>query len=149
AGFNLNRRNPFDSIIRNPFPYSLSKDELSARIDIPALLPGINFFAPPGKYAVYGLVASMGILPDIFYTTHGYKPPATYQNAAPATQRTAWYPLLKGSPATGLELNLPAAAPDIAFSLILSIGICFGVMSGTDEPDQVKYAGAAKILAMA
>src|SRR5262245_62742876 len=41
-GFNLNRGVLFDSIIRNPVHGIISRDTLSATVEVPALLPGLN-----------------------------------------------------------------------------------------------------------
>lgn len=148
-GFSLNRRNPFDSIVRNPLTWEMHKDTLSARINIPALIPGINFFATPGNHPLYNIVVVLGIVPDIEYTVHGYYPRSL--TPAAKSMNTAWYPLLSGSPATVLEVSLPAPAslpPSNAFSMMLSVGIRFGTVIENNDVRQVKYAGAAKILAM-
>ncbi len=48
-GFSFNRQNTFDSTVRNPLSFSLDRATLTAQVDIPALLPGINLAANP-KY---------------------------------------------------------------------------------------------------
>ncbi|MGB8192527.1 MAG: hypothetical protein WCF67_11445 [Chitinophagaceae bacterium] len=146
-GFSLNKRNPFDSIVRNPVSCRLDKKNLSASIDIPALIPGINFFVPPGRHPLYSIIAVLGIIPDILFTTHGYKPLATQSN--PAHAASSWYPASKGSQATVLEVSLQGQDLELtasSFSIMLSIGICFGTVGINDEVEQVKYAGAAKVL---
>jgi hypothetical protein len=145
-GFSLNKKNPFDSMVRNPVSCKLDKGSLSATIDIPALIPGINFFVPPGKHPMYSIVAVLGIVPDIMFTKYGYKPTASAQSADTATD---WYPVSKGSPATVLEVNLQGPGfelPLSPFTVMLSIGICFGTVGLNDQVEQVKYAGAAKVL---
>jgi hypothetical protein len=64
---------------------------------------------------------------------------------------SAWYPASKGSQATVLEVNLQGQGfelPASQFSIMLSIGICFGTVGMNDEVEQVKYAGTAKVLAV-
>lgn len=147
-GFNLNKKNLFDSIIRNPCSFSLSRDKLQARIDIPALIPGINFFVP-GRYPMYCIITQLGILPDLFYSPNGYKlSKPRYVDLYPVTASTAWHPSLEGSPASSLEIALTTAAPDTSFTVLLSLGICFGTISTDNQVKQIKYAGASKILAM-
>lgn len=147
-GFSLNHENGFDTIIRNPLSWTVSRETLSASIDIPALLPGINFLTLE-KYPMYSIIATLGILPDFFWTEDGYMPSSrAYKEHDAQTARTDWYPVLKGSPATVLEIKLPATPPDQSFSLVLSIGIGFGEMRGGNTAEQVKHAGAAKILGM-
>ncbi|MDP4264443.1 MAG: hypothetical protein Q8941_18080 [Bacteroidota bacterium] len=146
-GFSLNKRNPFDSITRNPVSWSVSRDSLSASLEIPAMLPGINFYVP-GKYPMYRFVAALGIVPDLFYTSNGYKPAGDYHELRPDIQTTSWYPVMNGSPATILEMKMTQAPPDTSFSLLLSVGISFGTMGEAGTVNQLKHTGAAKILAM-
>jgi len=148
-GFNLNRKNIFDSIIRTPVLYTISKETLSIHVELPPLMPGINFFAP-GKYALCSFVAVLGIVPDLYPTVMGYKPkPEGYSEIYPATAETPWYPVLEGSAVSVLDIRYPKTFPDKAFSMMLSIGIRFGTMGIGGAVQQIKYAGAAKILAMA
>jgi len=147
-GFSLNRDTGFDSIVRNPLAWTLSRDTLSARIDIPALLPGINFFTAE-KHPMYSIIATLGIVPDFFYNKWGYQPSSReYRQNDMQAADTGWYPVLKGSPAMKLEIQMGTMPPDQSFSLVLSIGIRFGALRDAGTIEQVKYAGAAKILAM-
>ena len=148
AGFNLNRQTPFDSIIRNPVLFTLSRENPEAFLDIPTLLPGINFFAPE-KYPVYSFIATLGILPDLFFHKHGYQsPPAYGQFIYPVVEKTSWYPVLNGAAAETIHLKFDSVPPDNNYSLLLSIGIAFGTITTGNQVQQVKYAGAAKVLAM-
>lgn len=69
-GFTLNRKNLLESIVSTPFLWSLQKDQ--AIIDVPGLLPGINFMVP-GDYAWYHIIATAGLVPDLYYHEHGYR----------------------------------------------------------------------------
>lgn len=148
-GFSLNRGMSFDSVLRAPLQYSLSRETLSARVEIPALLPGINFHVNR-KDPMYSIVVALGIVPDLFYRKGLYRPSAdSYDRFVPTTSETDWYPVLNGSPGTALELKLKDTAPDESFSLMLTIGICFGAMHDKGIIRQVKHAGSAKVLATA
>jgi hypothetical protein len=46
------------------------------------------------------------------------------------------------------DLKIDNVPPDDQFSLMLSVGLCYGELTTRASPQQVKYAGAAKILAM-
>jgi hypothetical protein len=48
-----------DATILNPFSYTLNRGSLTARVEVPALLPGINF-TPQGNYSFYRVVAVLG-----------------------------------------------------------------------------------------
>ena len=148
-GFSLNRKNPFDSTLRNPVGYAVSREGLSAHIGIPALLPGINFFGP-NNYPMYSLQAILGIVPDLFCTNNKYQPSDTGYILNDFTAAfTGWYPMQQGSPALALDIQLPRVPPDASFSLMLSIGIRYGRMIDASTVQQVKHVGCAKILAMA
>jgi hypothetical protein len=148
-GFSLNRGTSFDSMLRSPLPCSLSRETLSARVEIPALLPGINFHAQR-KDPMFSIIAMLGIVPDLFYDADRYKPSShAYTSLGAKAVNTDWYPVLGGAPATTLELKLEGMPPDQSFSLMLSVGICFGAMHDAATIKQVKHAGSAKVLAMA
>jgi hypothetical protein len=145
-GFSFNRKTLFDSVIRSATSWSLSRESFSGRIDIPRLLPGINFFAPE-KYPMFCVTAVLGIVPDLFYTPHRYKPSSkAYRENDRVEADSGWYPVMKGAPAFTLELKHGFRPPDQSFSLALSIGICFGTMRDTNSVKQIKYAGAAKVI---
>jgi hypothetical protein len=145
-GFDLNRKRPFASIVRNPLRYTLSRAPLQATIDIPALLPGINL-QTPGNYPMYSFIAILGVVPDCHFTPQGYQPSQFEQGVYPKEVYSDWYPVLNGSAATTLEINIGNTPPWDAFTLILSIGIRFGTIGADGNIQQVKYAGSAKILA--
>jgi len=156
-GFNLNRKTPFDTIIPNPARYTLSKDEVNAIIDIPALIPGLNFNAP-GNYSQYRFVVILSSIPDFYYGARKYLSydinypkdvVEAYQDALSCTEAYSnWYPVTNGSPAINFELQLEEKPQILSYSLMLAIGISFGVMRG-EYIEPVKYVGGGKILGMA
>jgi len=147
-GFSFNRRTSFDSVIRNPVGWSISRETLSASVDIPALIPGINFYRPEKQPVcpMFGITAILGVVPDLYYSEHGYKPVNGYELNVYSKADSDWYPMLKGSPAMPLEMQLDTVPPDMGFSLVLTIGIRFGTMIDAGVVEQVKRAGVAKVL---
>lgn len=144
-GFSLNRGTPFDSIIRMPLTCSVSREGLSAHIDLPELRPGINFHSNE-KHPFYRLVATLGIVPDFFSGGRRYQPSSRAYTEGATAIKTDWYPVLQGSPASTLDIRHTAVPPDQSFTLVLAIGICFGAVPAAGDVHQVKGAGAAKIL---
>lgn len=149
AGFSLNKKTLFDSVVRTPLNCSLSKETLTARIEIPELQPDINFF-PQRSHPMYRIMATLGIVPDIVYSEkeEGYLPShGGNENTWQAVhQETAWRPVLSEAPASVLELNL-ATIPVLPFTAILTVGISYGKILYADKIEQVKHAGAAKVVA--
>jgi hypothetical protein len=147
SGFSLKSTYTFDAIVRNPLAFALSRDMLSAHVEIPSLLPGINFQAP-GKHPLYSFVAALGVVPDIVFNGVSYEAPTGYESFSGIRAESPWYPVLNGSPAMRLDLSLPKTPPDAAFSIMLSIGIRFGTIADGGVVQQVKHAGSAKVLGM-
>ncbi len=149
-GFTFNRKNGFDFTLRNPLSYTLSRETLSASVEIPDLIPGINFFAPD-KYPVYSVQAVLRVVPDVFYRENDvkYRPSSRdYRENNCVQAETGWRPVKKGLAATTLQLSFTEPPPDQNFSLVLTIGVRYGIMLDAGVAEQVKYAGCAKILAM-
>jgi hypothetical protein len=145
-GFNLNKGVLFDTIVRNPVHATISRDTISASADIPALLPGINFKVP-GKHALFCIIASLGYLPDMAYNGNKYTPIGGHvTNTIVVEAATEWRPVHKRSPAARLELVLPLPTLSDNSSLLLSIGIRFGIVADANTVQQEPDAGAAKIL---
>ncbi|NII28754.1 hypothetical protein HB364_26975 [Pseudoflavitalea sp. X16] len=170
-GFSLNRNNPFDTAIRYPIEYVLDRDTATAFVQVPELQPGINLFAPE-KYPWFSIVISLGIVPDLVFTkdqepadpdydsftdsearssVHAYSythPEYQLLDTLPVCAVTVWHPVKKGCPAIPLDLQLLIPPPDNHFTLLLSIGIRYGIQEDAQTITQARYAGAAKILAV-
>jgi len=148
-GFSLNQQRPFDTAIRTQISYTLLRNKQSVSINIPALLPAINFH-PQVSYPMYSLVATLGFIPDLFYHPFGYRPSSEqYEDTGSMVVYSDWYPVLQGSPAHTLEMQYPMQPPDGSFCMIAGIGIRYGIMKETGVIEQAPYAGSAKVLAMA
>jgi hypothetical protein len=152
AGFQLNRSTPFDTVLRTPLRYILSRATLSARVNIPALLRDINFH-PNNRHARFRFEVSLGIVPDFTFDPKDgvYKPAAWYDSLiAPETVSSPWYPAFKGSPATSLDIQLTDQVPaDEGYSLMLTVGIRYGAPMEDDVVTAVARAGVGKIIAVA
>lgn len=151
-GFSLNKYTTFDAVVRTPITYTVDRKTLSARVNIPALLRDINFH-PNNRHTRFRIEMSLGIVPDFtFDAGQGiYRPAAWYTRMfAPKTISSPWYPALKGSPATALEIALTDQVPaNESYSLMLTIGVRYGAPMEDNVVQEVKRAGAAKVLAIA
>lgn len=166
-GFPLNKKALFDSVVRSPVEYTISRETGSVRVQIPALMPAINLFTPD-NYAMFQLVVAWGVVPDFYpdgkkdqtYNitpvtpgNQGFFEKITYAPSQPGYDqiptevfRSDWYPIVKGASAIDKELTLRVFPPDTDFTLVLSIGICYGIMESADYVRQAPYVGSAKIL---
>jgi hypothetical protein len=145
-GFNFNRMHLFESMIQNPVNHTLNKASLQATVNLPALLPDVNF-TPPGNFPFYQFIMSLSVVPDWQYTDHGYRTIGDFSKAAPVQVYTDWFQTGNGSPSMQLELQLPEKPVADSFSCMLALGIGFGMMKyGEIRP--VKYMGGGKIVAI-
>ncbi|MBT1689475.1 hypothetical protein [Dawidia soli] len=150
-GFQTTKKAPsFDSIVRTPVYYTLDRANRSARVEIPELLRDINYF-PQNNHAMFRLTITLGIVPDIRYdiAKKQYLPAKWYDQACYAkTASTDWNPSLEGMGNTTLELAMNVLPPEDGWTLMLAIGIQYGVFRENGKIDEVKRFGAAKILAL-
>ena len=144
-GYQLNRRNPLETIIMTSFAAQMNRSTLEAMIAIPPLVPQNNFY-PIGNLPFYRIVATMGVVPDLFFEKiSGYRPPGDYNNLAPAIFIGTWEQVNKTTDPVNIHLQLPMPPPNEAFSMFLAAGISFGRFS-EGGIEALKGAGAGKIL---
>jgi hypothetical protein len=145
-GFSLNKKNTFDSVIRYPVVATIDRETLSAKVQFPELMPGINF-VPPVKNPYYSLRVTLGVMPDIVYREDRYEPVhRDYPENNLTYVDTPWFPLLKGSAALEVDIQHDQFPPDTNFTLVLAVGIRYGILTGIDEIAQAPYIGSAKVL---
>ncbi|WP_205509710.1 hypothetical protein [Longitalea arenae] len=142
-GFTLNRRYLFESIVRTPVSCRMQKEKGLVTIDIPALIPGINFIVP-GNYNWYQFTAVAGPVPDLFFTGTRYRTEGD-QWYGPEITNTGWLPV--NDPAAASQLTVKPDTAHGSCSTLVGLGIAFGTMQRNNiEP--VKYVGAAKVIGM-
>jgi hypothetical protein len=143
-GFSLNKYVLFDSVVRYPINCTINRETVSAKVQIPALIPGISLVSQ-ANYPYYSFCFSLGTVPDIIHNGRSYFP-SNYAYGNSHYLVSEWYPLLQGSPAIELEVKYEHPMPDNSFTLIAAIGIRYGVLKGVNNIDQVPHAGSAKVL---
>jgi hypothetical protein len=146
CGFELNRKNSFSSIVRSPLEYNINRDTGEASVQLPDLLPGINLFIP-GAYPFFSIRASLGIIPDMVFTEHGYKPAVDMKNIGRNIDTTTeWLPSRNGLRKQSLSLQLKELPDGNAWTLILAIGIQLAQVGSDGMPTQAKYVGGATVV---
>lgn len=143
-GFTLNRRHLFDSIIRTPVTCNIQLGQVF--IDIPDLMPGINFVAP-GNYAWFQFMAVAGLVPDLYYGSYDEYMPKEDLRYLPKIASTDWLPANTIAPVQQLVINgLPEQKPE-SCSILVAVGVTVGIMEGGGIKP-VKYVGGGKVLKM-
>lgn len=148
-GFSLNRYYLFDSAIRYPVTATINKQNLSALVHLPAIIPGINFFPQSGN-PFFCLRAGLGSIPDILAPDeYSKKWSFGTDDFEKQSKDTSWYSVKQGCPAMDIEVRLKSAPPEMEFSLLLTIGLCFGELKDQEEIGQATRTGCAKVLEVA
>lgn len=147
AGLSLTRYRPgLDAVILQPLTWTIVREEQTATVTLPLLQPNVNFMPAAGQSMVR-IVVSLGVVPDMFYHDTGYRPShKAYDQANYAVITTDWYSVKEGIPAQTLTLRCPMVPPDEQHTLVLSVGVCYGVMYGQTTMEVVKDAGCAKVV---
>lgn len=148
-GFNLNRNNTFDSTVRFPVDYEFDRETAAAAVQVPELIPGVSFFAPE-KYPWFSVQVTLGVVPDILFNggiTKKYDAcHLGYYQIGAKEAVTDWHPVAQGAAATTMEVKYDKPMPDEHFTLVLAIGVRYGMQQEVDYIRQAKHAGCAKVL---
>lgn len=147
-GFSLNLKHNWESYIKHPLQFSIDRMNVKAMLQVPELIPGINFNNPDG-HPLYRLVIVLGAVPDIVFNEERNEfIPAAVQEVYPVTACTAWHPAKKRIEASELTVTI-TDQPDLTnYTLVLSLGLEFGIPFTYTEVRPVKRYGAAKIVKM-
>lgn len=88
-GYGLARRTPFETVLRAPLICRVDKPSASAVVELPAIIPNLNFF-PRTPYPYFRVVASLGVVPDLHYAPYGYTPEPPAGRYLPHVAETEW-----------------------------------------------------------
>jgi hypothetical protein len=146
-GFSLNNRIIFDSVLRQPIECTLDRTNNSVQLKIPPIYPTINFINP-GKNPLYRFVLMLGFVSDLVFETNinAYKTKVA-ELPAPVFSNTEWVSVQKKAETAGIILQATKLnALDEAVTMIVSVGIEFGIPVADASIEYVKYSGAAKLL---
>lgn len=136
-GFNLNKRYPFDTVLRTPVQCTIDRDTASVLVQLPDLIPGINLHLP-WKNPMYRFIINLGIAHDWGIDDKPSYIPAIY---------TPWH--LATQHYTGGQFTLQADQTNKLKDeeiLIVSVGIEMGNPITDTLVHTVKHAGCAKLL---
>ena len=146
-GYSLNNNFPFHYVVRTPPACTVSREELSATIRIPQLLPQVNFYPSPIA-PVFSIMACLGVVPNLFHSSGSYTSHDDYHKVGPVVATSPWYSCAEGCGHFDLNLRIPTPLPDQNFTLILSAGVCYGDLMSSNTIRQRKKSGCGAILAV-
>jgi hypothetical protein len=144
-GFQLNKKFNFDFIVRATIAADLVREHYRAMIRVPELIPSINFF-PQQSYSLFRISFHLLLIPDLFCNNKSYDDERARNGCSYMDRSTEWFPVLKGSPPQYMVVNLPHPPRDENFTMLLSIGIDYGITEIDGSFRMLKKCGAAKII---
>lgn len=147
-GFSLSKEQPFDTVVSLSPQCTIDRANLTATIKIPAMIPGVNFHTKD-QSPHFCFIATLAAVPDVVWSSGRYVSvfdSAQSPSYADADGRTGWFSLLGGSPAQEMILRSDDRPPNDNFTLVVTIGICYGVQQTVHEIAMKPYGGSGKIL---
>ena len=149
-GFNFNRPVTLDSVLRTPIYCTVSRDTCSASIDLPEVVPEINFY-PPANNALYRFLLSFCIINDMIYEKGmGYIPlveAGSQTSFFPKQIYTDWQKIDNTMAARRIDMNIPDVSIGETTSILLAVGIELRTSKQGDSTAVRKNGGFGKILA--
>ncbi|HEY0771820.1 MAG TPA: hypothetical protein VGD31_15955, partial [Sphingobacteriaceae bacterium] len=146
-GFTLNQKYPLDHVVRT-MSCKISREDHSASVSVPALVNGLNFFPSPLSH-MFSIVAVLGVVPDLAHANSYAPSHEAYLQLKPVVTCSPWFPSADGSPSIDLSLQLPSPPPDENYTLMLTAGVRYGMMSVGNTIKQKKKSGCGKIVMLA
>ena len=145
-GLQISKRNLFESQVHNPIVCNLSRQDCSADLTLPALLPGVNFFGI-GDFQYYYWRIDLGIVPDMFYKENAkHAPYNNYPFNFRKTIISEWFHVNQPAVAANLQIAMDSLPPDNDYSLMLTVAIHFGKVESSGEIKFVDYAVAGRVM---
>jgi hypothetical protein len=145
-GVNLNKRNPFETILSTPLSCTGSREDLKVSVKLPAINPGFNFH-PIGTFPVYRLIVVAGIVPDYHYDPlKGYCHYYDLGVSLPEVDYGEWTSVREAAASRTVELTLPHNLEREDHCLLVAAGISFGLVRAASNFEAVRGAGCGKVI---
>jgi hypothetical protein len=145
-GFPFSRRRLMDAIIATPIAFTVNPGNAYVTVTLPALLPGINFI-PPVNTTYFRFIVCNAILPDLVYSTAGYKPAREQQYPSLQCQFSDWNTVNESREQLAMEIPISLVAGEGERLLMTALGIQFGKQEANSIA-AIDYMGTGKILAV-
>jgi hypothetical protein len=139
----------WQEVVKTELPHTVDRSSLSALIEVPPLLPGVNCLHPK-TYPFFRVVAVLGLVPDLFYREKlgVYWPEEGFQIVPAQHLETPWQQTARPAEPITLELALPHHPGVESFSLLLSAAVQYGRPGLNSEVEHLPKAVASRILAV-
>jgi len=151
VGFNFNRTNRFDSVLRIPLDWKIDRDNTSATITIPEFACSIGLQVYE-KHRLFWISACLGVVTDLVFNERNkdYEPVHDTIGLGRRIESTEWFPITGTVNVQTLDIKLDLTHPEITFNdsdtLVLTVAVEFGAYDDFGKPVAVKGGGAGKVI---
>ena len=148
-GFHITRQNSIDSVLSNPITATLNRSDSKATVQLPDVVPGVNF-RHTWPYTIFRFIVCLGAIDDILFKDElkRYSDTSERWHSSVNGFTTEWMTSDIKNPGRTIDIGLKNNTPltDTA-SMIVSVGIEFG-NTKFNGIQPVKHVGCAKIVAV-
>lgn len=149
-GFNLNRNYPFNSVLRVLMQGSIQRETGTATVNVPRINTETDILNVQ-RLPYFRLIVSLGVISDLTFdeTVNEYSIQVPELHGIAEVMTENWLPAESIHEEQTITVQLDADTIQSltdACTLMLSMGIEFGKVGFTGTPQEVKYAGSARVL---
>ena len=151
-GFNFNRNYPLSTVLRVSPQWELDRENLKAVVNIPHINADVDILNIQ-KLPFFRLIVAIGTVSDLVYNpeVNEYEPVVFDLNGFSETLTGEWYPAQTIIPEHTMTVQMPASEAALlngSITVLLSMGIEFGYVAFTGQPEEMKNAGCGKVIAV-
>jgi len=149
-GFNFNKKNPFNTVLRVGITGQIDRDNLLATVTIPCIKSD-NDLVNIQRLPFFRLIIAIGTVSDMQYdeTEEAYVPAVLGLHGTSKAVNSRWYPSKSTVGAQTMTVQMSEAQQALLMdeiTVLLSMAVEFGTVGDTGETEEVKYAGCGKVL---
>lgn len=150
-GFNFNRNNPFNSVLRVGITGQIDRANLLATVTIPRINTDIDLVNIQ-RLPYFRIIAAIGTVADMHYDgfEKAYVPAILELHGVSKVNTGEWYPSQTIVPEHTMTVQLTEEQQALLtddITVLLSVAVEFGTVGFAGETVEVKYAGCGKVVA--
>ena len=150
-GFNFNKKNPFNTVLRVGITGQIDRENLLATVTIPRIKTDIDLVNIQ-RLPYFRIIAVIGTVADMYYdaTENAYVPAILELHGVSTVNNGPWHPSQTIVPEHTMTVQLSEAQQALLtddITVLLSVAVEFGTVGFAGETVEVKYAGCGKVLA--
>jgi len=149
-GFNFNRVNPFNTVLRVCVAGNIDRDNLLGTVTVPRI-NAKNDLVNNQKLPYFRLIIVIGTLSDMYFDEdhNEYVPVVVDLHGANRVLNSPWYPYSSIVPEQILTVQMTEKQQTMLtddITVLLSMAVEFGNVGILGDTEAVKYAGCGKVL---